>query len=224
MVFYLLYFTSFKVIAEEVEVNGVTEVAIIAVGKYDRFSKSGFSKPPLKIIYESDEGEAIAIPLAYNRFRNFVTLPARESIGFKRQLKPQSAEVYHFFHVEEPLQKAKSIVLISPIGNEGKEWREAKVTFVIDTNRERCLLVNLCKSKLKFGGEELKSYSQQELDFIQEIPILEVKKESGGRSMKLQLRRQSSFFQMIVFYDAEPLSNRGRELGYFYVNVPLIKP
>ena len=216
-------------------------LSVVAVGPVAKASYQGVTlatrkpgeTPPSVLLAESlTEGKKVRIRVGNNRFAPFVRVPAARKLKLMRKLLPQYAKTKFYFELSPLSAGKRHLLILRPNGMQPLIWKGEPRWTLFDLDGKGMkgrdlLLLNLTREhkRVKIGRKSilLKASSKVALT-INNPGHQNLRVYSGFKPDQLMLKTTLSLipkqFHLVVIYDAEASTNRGKSLGIVRSTIP----
>lgn len=229
------------VMAEQLSENEqkTAHLAIIAVGARPDSSDPAVLKvkaPPQLLFIEQGEKNQIRYVVGLNGNPVFNEVPAGKPIKLERKVELHRSEKEHYIFTPVIPAGSKYILFLSPASLTSNGWRSKPVVDLLNIDSEglqgkNMLVKNLTKSKVKINIENFSAFVAAEGELGVFLGVAERKYknievfEYGGENKQLvksAVKISPSHFHLVVLYEANPKTNRGKKMGFY--KATLVKP
>ncbi|MDB9741656.1 hypothetical protein OAB00_02255 [Akkermansiaceae bacterium] len=219
-------------------VEEVAQLAVITVGA--RMVQNGkyFHTPPSRLYFQNEKGKFQVLEVGHNRLVNFNEVAANTKIFLKRKEAPNVSEYYSFVELPELAAGSQVLCFIRNDGvNKDEVWSKGKVIAVMVMGQngkgstgaeiiQKVTVLNLSDRALRISRKTLGKNKSITLSESSLKSGIQVKTMKGSLLADIPLNVQvgvksiAQREQLIVLYQADAMTNRGKSLGFFSLVLP----
>lgn len=190
--------------------------------------------PPNVLLLRDKEGKRKKFLVGFNAKSLFYTLPAEQETVFEKRIHPAKGKSEKYFTLKALPSGSKNLVVLQSVKNESGAWAKEPKYSLLDVNQEAFkkldfVVKNFSKTKVNVVvGDEIEELAP---DFLYQASIgedlpanktftLYIEKEKK-RVARLSTRITKQNIHFYAIYDANPKTNRGRDIGVVGFRLPI---
>lgn len=221
----------------EIPLPKEANLAIIAIGprpevKYDGDHlavRAADEYPPGILFTQGLEDEELKVRVGFNSGAPFTRVPARKTLSFKKRIASHSAEQVSFVSVPPISPGSRTLAFLRPTSSSTEMWKSTPKVSLLNLDNTKLdgknivvknytavdLLFRLGNDtrKIKSLATSALKVTKAEADY--EHLVVATEKNKDKVLIKTTLSIKPKHLNVLIFYAANPKTNRGKALGFF---------